>query len=1117
MGVTANSPNPDQQRAIDARENVVVSAGAGSGKTGVLSQRYLSIIENGESTVDRILTLTFTRKAAAEMFSRIYRGMTELADENDEIASRLERMDQAPISTLDAFAARIVRDAAWFLGINPLFTPDQKAVRREVERIAHLFVSEEATNTALERLLTGRGFSAVIDSIFVPLGIDHIRLSSSIDFLQMHHRQMEALDGWIATDRAGLSEHLRSIQNSSVDTPAVQKRKRLIRDAGGDPERQIEVARGFTLRGLTTDTPEKADLRGYISAAREASIRLEGCLATIGREDEYRELAVLLNRYRDRLMVERRMAGDLSYGEVFEYAVKALTESRELRSRYKRAFDYVMIDEFQDNNALQRDLLFLLSERYDLDTPGVPAVPDLEPKKLFFVGDQKQSIYRFRGADVSVFKHLSEVFPVLSLSRNYRSEPRLIAFFNDLFPRVFLPSDRDYEAIYESLEPRESREDAVPEIELALVMEPKEREKEYLYDERAEATWIANRIAARIDEGTPPSEIAILLRTGSRQHTFEQALRKRGIPFHSQSPRSLFLESPAADIYSLLETIVYPDDRAAYAALLRSPLVGVSDEALVKILLSSGTTSGIAPFSPVDLESPLDRELYEQGRRAYECVSALLDVQPPAVVLDTIWYDLGYRYALLSRSRYHGFLEHYDYLMEFAMNFSDRPAIEWIDEFRSLLGESNRLEEIEDSTGTGVQIMTIHKSKGLQFEAVFVAAVGAQTTKKPSLLRLHPELGITISIRNEEGESSNVFVNQSRDEEKARQLAELRRLLYVAATRAISTLVFTGRYTGKIGEDSILSLLWEGLRCRVGRWAVASEPSATTTPVAPAPPTIAVGEEFVSAVRVTEIRPITEKEWITLHDPGVRRRREDVIRDILPAEVVVRRPVETDISPSELSVFTADDPSGGSATKGVDGIGAQYPLTFGTLCHELLEEAFSSGGTAGADIRPSDYLCDRLKARLPADVPESDREPLITEASDLVREFLSSTDWTAFFSPFSGHPRRVEMPFLYHLPGETDPSEESYFSGQADLVVFSPLETLVIDFKTDTEINPADHRTQLGIYRLALEAITGNPVRTLLAYLRFDTIVSVDDLPGETEIRGYVGAFRRNMIPYEGD
>jgi ATP-dependent exoDNAse (exonuclease V) beta subunit len=298
---------------------------------------------------------------------------------------------------------------------------------------------------------------------------------------------------------------------------------------------------------------------------------------------------------------------------------------------YRDLYRYVMIDEFQDDDELQKEVLFLLAGE---DSPSESSPSEAEgfarhtlaQDKLFFVGDEKQSIYLFRGADVSVFRRLpgelaasiSSAEPgstALSLSRNFRSEPGLIDMINAIFPAVMAPRDaeaglEDFEARFEALESRPPTPGVDAALRVPRAAAPRER------GARISATlprpkpgkWRAS-CATRWREAASSSpterrgvarkagyeDFAVLLRSTGNQVHFEKYFRLFGVPYGSENACGLFSEAVACDLYYALRLALYPEDRNALAAYLRSPFAGLSDESLVRLLGLAPESSGSKP------------------------------------------------------------------------------------------------------------------------------------------------------------------------------------------------------------------------------------------------------------------------------------------------------------------------------------------------------------------------------------------------------------------------------------------------------------------------------------------------------------------------------------------
>jgi ATP-dependent exoDNAse (exonuclease V) beta subunit len=1087
MGDKAITLDAQQQAAVAIRENVVVSAGAGSGKTRVLTERYLELLRSGMD-VSEILALTFTRKAAAEMFQRIYRRLSEEAD--DELRRQLDRFDEAQIATLDSFCAGILRDSTHRFGLPPQIETDEMELERLARREAMRLLSREGDRSILGDYVRELGVAGTLDDLLLPLATRHFRISGPIDFDQLLQRQRE----WIAAQRRDVEEAIdhavAAVGTTAADGGNAQEVREAIEAVGGDYDRLTTLLEEINRRRFPRGDGS-AEFREAINALLEKSgsrrtgllPRRTALIATAEREGEIAELYRLFQPYQEAVLAARRARGLLSHQEVMELAVRALVEDHDLRRAYKARFRSIMIDEFQDNNETQRDLLYLLAEDRGEECVGLPGPNDLEAGKLFFVGDQKQSIYRFRGADVAVFRGLARDIPTsLTLDTNYRSEPRLIHFFNTLFPRVFGDPLHPWDAEFEPLLHRDADGSASPAITVAWVGAASDEsstddEDVPAHASYAEAGWIAAEIR-RLTEGDPrqpadaprfrPGQIAILFRSGSNQQRLERMLRREGVPYRSQAVRSLFTEAPASDLYAILQLCFYPDDRAALAAYLRSPLVMLGDDALARVItrpaphpLETETTAD----GPDHIDAENRHKLALAGE-LYRSVRDRIDRVPLPEVIRSIWEEGGYRYAILHRAGDHPYLEHLSFLTNLSQRYTDRPAIEFVDYLREQLGETGKIDDLELPGGEdAVQLMTIHKSKGLEFPVVFLSGVAAGANNRRDLIYLDTDLGFTVRLPSPApGQpGQNVFAEHAREGEALREQAELRRITYVAMTRAEQRLYITAAMgSGKKRERPMLDLLAA---------ATGFDPEAGT-----------IGPDFADQVELVAIPPITDQELREQPVPQpVRRRRTDAAALAAAAEVVAFAPVSGETTPSGINdllsrslPISASAPSSEEAGTGRSPTGAETSedsSILGTLTHALLERAVL-GDVSRAEWEAFPFWAEHA---LGAARSGSIDPTLLSESWDLAQGFLDSP----LFASLRGGSITPEYPFVFVPPEVGVP-----IVGTMDLVVELSDAVWVIDYKTNRHLDPREYEGQMSVYRAAARRLFDKPVELRLYGLR---------------------------------
>ncbi len=1119
--------DPRQREAVDCDLNSVVTAGAGSGKTTVLAERYLRLVKEGEAGVDRILTLTFTRKAAAEMYDRIYRLLVRESG-HPNVDRELARFDRARISTLDSFCSQILRGCSQRFGIPPHFSLDEEEVRKLSDDMALGFLFDRQDEPVLLEFIAANGFEAVWKRFFAALARDYFTLAGEKDLPGMCRDQLRKLQEMISESAKRIDAGVTEI--SALDPSAGKLAAEAVALAAGLPplsglvaeerlDEAVEAAGKLSrlrLPGSQVKHPDLQALREVLSGIRSESEPLREAAGTLRMRDSLEGIFDLTMRFQSRVLRERRVRGLLSFQDVVDLAVRALTEDHELRRQYKERYRYLMIDEFQDNNMLQKQLLYLLAERLDREGEGVPGPDDLVGDKLFFVGDEKQSIYRFRGADVSVFKALSGELSSrggrsISLDTNYRSEPDLISFFNALFPRVMAGAGLPFEAEFSPLSARPQASaaspcgDPSPEPAVTIRYKPDVSGDGMLHADDAEAWYVAKliresvehgRMTVRDGEGMRPADygdFAILMRSTSNQIRYERMLRRFGVPYSTQSVRSLFLEAPLNDIYALLRLAVVPEDRFAYAVLLRSPLVGLSDDGVSRLLLSRRS-----PFSPAGKSELSDRDdvsRYAAGTELFAFFRERVDSVPIARLLHHAWYDFGYRFLLLRNPAWHSYLEYYAYFRELAIEADRRnqTLARFLDFLRPNLGKYERIPELEivRDGASGVQLMTIHKSKGLQFPVVILANTGNAgrgDTAGSGLYAVSEQWGLTLNMKDPlpGGGRLNALYRAGKEEERRKEDAELKRLLYVALTRAESRLVITGcRSDRNRNRDGVL------LNMILSSLEIGDLTGPVTVGGVPVEighiPDVPEDEPFHSAPGVTGSRdpfPLAERYAAARVVQRPRRIRE------LDAADLVFPPGETDGEGITLPALGIEPLIRKGRLEGV----------FGQLCLQLLRDpGFPQPGADRIPLVVPPYILGRIPAGV--------RGEFLREARAVSERFLS-TPAGILIRGAGGVP--AAAPFLYRLHHE---GREWFLRGEPSLLLESGGEIRVLEVVPDRLLIPGRYDLKLGIYRLAFAGRISRPVRCALVSLRDGVLRERTGLPGAAELARVLESLDLRQLP----
>ncbi|MDR1618045.1 MAG: UvrD-helicase domain-containing protein [Treponema sp.] len=1173
----------EQERASLEDRNTAVSAGAGSGKTTVLAERYVRLVTGRGLAAEEILTLTFTRKAAAEMYARIYR---RLAESDHPLARRqLREFSRARISTLDSFSAALTRGGASRYGIPADFRIDENALALAAEETAVEVVMKHRHEEAVQRLVAARSFEGVIRDLFAGIGLNAASFSAAAGFHTLAEAQIDFLEKEIRALCRGIDDALAVIAGNGEAAADPSKTAVKVYDTlkrcfplGGNGEPGRIDAEGIGQKAALLGSKEFPTiaknwtgkhlvwLRPHVGAVKQQARLLEQMAGTLLYREDMLSLGSMLDEYAGALLNRKRRSGLLSYRDTAELALDILKNDHGLRNYYKGCIKAIMIDEFQDNNRLQKELLYLISEKEGICRAGIPEVQDLEPRKLFFVGDDKQSIYRYRGADVSVFRNLSrELASVpagaaagnaaaggdISLNTNYRSTPALTEFFNALFPGVFGRAERDYEAEFRPILPGpERRGNVLPapgapvEIWLRDDGEDEEGDEEdgeaadFASPRTGEALAAAQRIAAGAASGEFGfGDIAVLFRSTGSQHEYERVFREAGIPFAAADPRGIYSEGPANDFYAILRLCLFPADSNAYATVLRSPFAGIGDETFLRIMLDRPAERGPFPEEAPDSwfeSAEAERARFRRGREIFTILRGKIDVEGLGPILSWLWDGTGYRSYLLHHPPLRPTLEHFEYLYALALDADRRKLClsAFLDELAPLIGslektETGDLPERKDA----VTFMTVHKSKGLEFPVVIIPCADARGredgNRKPYYL--DPIYGPVINFKSDterrDQRPANYFYERQKKDADRQEEAELKRLLYVAATRAERRLLVFGarkryrdeeipppggpenplpwRETDQKNEPRLkktfMDLLsagftaaggavpgavfksWEipgydayrnaldGIRRLLGDRGM-EKSGGTAAPTWTAAGVI--GEFFAREI------PPPPRSRLVHTSPTALEKSDAKLRGAVTPGDGGQKAAGPDAGTREAVPGEKDSPT--AIDHYMEEAGDRKGRTrFGTLCHRAIELILDGTDPAGKTPAFAEIL--EGEARRIFGGGQADRESLralTEEALAQARNFLESP----LGQEAAGASRRCsEFRFVLPVRGE---DRTLLVSGSIDLICENGGRCTVIDFKTDRRVDPDAHRIQMACYRKAAPAFSALPVRTVLFYLR---------------------------------
>jgi len=1089
------SRTPEQREAIDTpARRVCVDAGAGSGKTRVLIDRLLRLLDpaGGNVPFDRIVAITFTNKAAAEMRSRLREAAHERAIEGGTAGyfwRDLERkLDAARIDTIDAFCLKLLKEHAVALGLDPEFTiPDEAAetiLRGEVivttlrglleqddphafalitefglyalkEMLDGMLTQRESTETAIAEW-SGLAPEAIVDKArAVTEAIFRERV-----FTENNRRTLEEA-------HFTLSE-LTALCKDPQDIMAMQHKaalKGIDQALAADTVAAFAAARpafwAYPLnRGSNTAWSDKNAKKVVIAVVKTVRAIFEGIKIPEENPEITQRSAALVHALMAvfeaavaAMDAEKARRQAFYFDDIMRRTVAVLQEDAALRRQVAASIDHLLIDEFQDTDPRQLVIANLLHG----ETHG---------PSLFIVGDAKQSIYRFRGAEVSVFAEAREAAGgadgrQIAMNRNHRTVPEVLGFVNDFFE-----GSGALAAVEQPYRPMDIWRPVANEPRVEF-LQPVLDEKSAAADGReAEGVLIAARLKRMcelepVTIGDAPharralyGDAAILVRTLNDVLPYERALVDAGVPYYIVAGKGFYEQQEVIDLRNLLAVVADPFDEVSLAGFLRSPIGGLSDDALLALCernrtLSRAFAHGAAPdgFGEESAWTRARALVAELGKESQRPLADFV-----ALALARSGYEAMLMGLRLGESR----VANVRKVADLASAFEDIEGAS-LPRFIAYMDEVAAKEIQEGEAGlqregaNAVAIMTIHKSKGLEFPIVCLPDLGRQL-RRPETTRevVHRQHGIALKPTGDDGEPATDWLHFAlstlREEEED---AERARILYVAMTRAQDWLLLGAGVNGSgatwldmlEGQFNFLSRA-HGDVVTGGNWqaVVRRELSAAESGAA-------------------------EDAAGTVVDAKAAQRLAEPIERAAPHGRTVS--VSALLNAMEGRVGFEDEahePRTGADDPLMDG------KTRGSIVHGFLER-WDLGG------EPAEAVDAVLKEDFPMPVTDRFRQALIA-----VAEFVRGSELA---EPMRDAATRHELDFAFRL------GDDAVVMGKFDAVL--PDGTL-IDWKTGKfhEGTHARYERQLQLYAAAAAALGHPPPAAKVVYVEAGRIEPVD-------------------------
>jgi ATP-dependent exoDNAse (exonuclease V) beta subunit len=747
----------EQLQAIERRQGeLLLDAGAGSGKTSVLVERFVrSVLEDGVE-VDAILAITFTEKAAAELRDRVRTRLRALG-----AVKQARATERAYISTIHGFCARILRAHALAAGLDPKFVVLDEL---EAGRLADL-AFEDAIAVADSELIASYGALALRGAILSIYGQLRSRGESEPLLPQLPPPQEGPQEAGAALSQAALA---------------------LTAELGALPEQSSRVCEALSRLGRVAQIVGGPDAwPGDLDCLRlpggnGASLTTPACVAYCEALERFRaateqtwaarihpQLDRLLRDFGARYGERKRAASGLDFADLELMARDVLLGDRRLRAHYAQRFERIMVDELQDTNTVQLELISAIARQ-----------------NLFAVGDAQQSIYGFRHAQVELFEdlgaQLAERGLRATLDTNFRSRAEILDVVNATFDWRRLRAGRE-----------EPPADG-PLVELLVV------EKEDSSWRAAEARMVAARIEELIANGALAREVVILTRAATDLRTYERALEERGVPTYLIGGRGYWSSPQVMDMVAYLRTLANPRDQRALYNLLASPLVGLTMDALV--LVAAARREG--NFDEPDGLTAQDATRLRQFGEWFERERHLGGRAPIEELIERALITTAYDLKMLALPGGERRFANVRKLMRLAREYEERSGRDLrgflnLVSMRAAGGRVDAKESeapVEGEALDAVRLMTIHRAKGLEFEVVVVADLGREPFRRRELIRIgeEGELGLRLARPGTGKPVPALDYQRLGERQRLAEEAEERRIFYVAMTRARERLILSG-------------------------------------------------------------------------------------------------------------------------------------------------------------------------------------------------------------------------------------------------------------------------------------------------------------------------------------
>lgn len=813
-------PSEEQDRVLAFEDDLVVTAGAGSGKTRTLVELYVRLLRDPGLVrgVDepigprRILCLTFTERAAREILARI-------RDHVEDPSLRRE-LETAPVTTFHGWCTRLLRDHPLEAGVDPGFrvmteeTATETLRRAAVDTLRRgLATGDEAARQAVTLLGLGPAADRLADLVQA-LRTAGWEIRRPIERFEERLEEVEEEVVGLARELHAAARELVAVARDESLTDLGREHLTAIEDlyarwqesrSGADA---LALAKRVRSAGRSWRFEASKPLRDRV---HEVAERYSGGALELENRLQLGAWPALTVSVRQAWRATRMARASLDYDDLLLRARALLADHDPIRANLRRRYRAILVDEHQDTDPVQDDILRLLvGESAIAGRPG-----DGDPRWCV-VGDGQQSIYGFRGATVESFERLAAEAGARDarrpLSRNFRSREALVRFHNAFFPRILPGGGRADEVAYAIQRPHRPR-DEEPGVEL---LDPGDEKRPAVEAREREARAIAARLAAACSEDDPaavtiadpatgetraarPGDVVVLLRRLTQVETYRRALEAVGLDSIVVGSGSFYARQEVYDVLAALEAATLRDP-VPLVGFLRSPMVGLPDDAVWALLRAWDRRTSLPTHlresrDAAGLEAE-DVDTLDRGLAVLDEIADRADRESPGATVARLVDVTGYAAvldALPDRTQRRANLERLLAIADRAADESAPLLADWTALLRRRAEDPPRDRDAALPEGDRVRVMSIHQAKGLEFPVVVIGDLGGETRHGPGGIAFDPDLGVVARWFPEPGADGVATRSYAlaKEAEGRRCEAEEGRLLYVAATRARDRLILS--------------------------------------------------------------------------------------------------------------------------------------------------------------------------------------------------------------------------------------------------------------------------------------------------------------------------------------